>query len=1221
MTLTLVKSTADSWADAIGPQSVSPGNTAGNLLVATVTLIAPSTLPGASQIVPATSICDSVGNWWRLAADTGGGIAVPLRTTIWVCDSALAIPANGWLSVSAAGYTSSLECVIAEFSGLPAGYEPVIDFTIPYVNYTATSVSFSAVARQADYCFTAARSSTGSLTAPSSPWATAGSATSTILSYAAFSNGASVTASFSLSPDGPGAGAIIGISQASYPPSNGNPNFPVVRLEAAFGASPGDPSQSVLDNAWTDITERAISNDGIAGITISRGRQYELATPEAGELTALLNNVDGAFDPASPGSQYYSNALNQNMSFQSGTAPWTGGNGGSVSQSSAFTFASSDAAAQSAQYSMAMTPDGVTAGPYVISENIPVNVNSPDYAASFWVYCPAGWSPGVYIGTLWYTSSFGFISEVTGATVAVPAGQWTFVFCATPPPAAAAYVQFGLAANGTPPSSVLFYFAEGAITLGPLVQTGLVRLQTPVRVSASWQGQRYPVGYGYVERWPQTWPQMPQWGFSPMIATDVVGIANAVNLPSAVQGEILADQPYACFPFNEQYQTSSNTINGVVAAASNATGLIAVNTSRVNQQAANYISGDAPIETGQTMSFNGDSGTGMGVTSYSGITTTNSRGSGVVYGPDTGLPVIGQPAGMVVDAWFTVPSLANTTGSPQLLPVIQLFGKPYISSIGTASLAPGWLATFGVYVPTSGTSTSMYVQYSQSGAVTVLTGAFAFDTLCYIVVDIQPSGTFSTVVNNSSFAAGGPALLAGPLETVTFGQANYSYGSASSRCNYSLAYGSVYSYEVPAVRYASHYTAGATGFSGDSVIQRAGRYCAWAQLNASIAGPGAVTDAFQLSAAYSTDGASLASALNADAQSAGALWFGNANGNLTVLPRPATYRQVPSIVFGDSATTVLNPGPDFSMNGAGWATGGSATLIVTSTQPAGALYPFAGLVTLTSTIGFAIESGGVFSAMAGASYTVGCWVYASTTEVFLGFTWIPSAGGSTETSGTFIVQPSTWTYISFTSTAIAGTINASVLAGLAGSSGDYMYVEHITAVAANGEVPYETDLGLDYDNTYIQNVTQATLTQGPNSLVAPVEKNLASISQYLTRGPQGITVNGTSSQDAYDVSYWYLNKYQQPQLRVSQVTVSAATDPLAFTSILKTDLADVAELNRRPLGSPSYSLPVITQRAATSIGPGIWNVVFQLSPYVQEGDVLVADASGENILGSSTLAW
>jgi hypothetical protein len=1169
--------------------------------------------------MPAPAICDSTGNWWRLAADTGGSNGQILRVAMWICDSALAIPATGWLSVAVPGYVSKLDCIIAEYSGLPAGYEPVIDFSASYINNSSSAVTLTATSLQADYCFASARSFTATVTPPTSPWATAGSLPSVVYaSYATYAANSSISATFSLASAQQCAGVMIGISQASYPPSNGNPNFPVVRVEAAFGASPGDSTQTILDTAWTDLTQRAITDSKVAGITVHRGRQYELATPEAGELTVMLNNLDGAFNPAWPGGAYYSNAINANMSFQSGIAPWKASNGSSLSQSSAFSFASGINAV--AQYSMLMVPNGVTASPGFSDTGFdPVNVNDT-YLASCWVYSPTGWATGVFTDIIWYNSSFSIISTTAGSAIPVPAATWTQITqVAATPPAGAVYAALSVFASGTPTSSVLFYFAEAAIAAGNAVlQTGLVRLQTPVRVSAYWQGQRYPVGYGYVERWPQSWPQMPQWGFSPMVATDVVGIANAVNLPSAVQGEILADEPYACFPFNEQYQTSSSTINGLVASANNASGLIAVNTSRVNQKTANYIAGDQPIETGQTISFNGDSGTGMGVTGYSGLNTANFRGSGVVYGPDTGLPVIGQSTGFLADFWVNIPAVTNTSGSVQLVPFIQFFGKPYIDSISPANLAPGWLAAIGVYFPVSGSAVTFIQLSTNASILTSGTFSFPFNGLCYVVIDVTPSGTISCIING--FGIGGNALLAGPIQTVTFGQADYSYGTAYAHTNYSLAYGSVYSYEVPAARYSNHYLAGTTGFSGDTIMQRFGRYQAWSLLNVNPAGPGGIADAFELSAAYGTDGSSFASVLNTDAQSSGALWFGNANGNLVVLPRPAIYRQPSSIVFGDNAAIVLNSGADFSQNGAGWSASGGTFAAVTS-QPAGALYSFAGLLTLTSSSGLVSESAAPFTASPGASYTVSCWAYTSQSAVVLELTWLDASHVATTVSTTITVQALTWTYVSFTAAAAAGTVTAYPSVGITGASTNYIYIEHVIVIASSGEIPYEGNLELDYDNTYIQNVTQASLVQGPNSLVAPVEKNLPSISEYLTRGPQGISVNGTSAQDAYDVSYWRLNKYSQPQLRVSRVTVDAATNPLTFTQILQTDISDVGTANRRPLGAPSYSLPVITQRVEMAIGPGVWTTAYQLSPYVQEGSVLVADTSGQDVLGTSTLAW
>jgi hypothetical protein len=70
------------------------------------------------------------------------------------------------------------------------------------------------------------------------------------------------------------------------------------------------------------------------------------------------------------------------------------------------------------------------------------------------------------------------------------------------------------------------------------------------------------------------------------------------NLPSAVQGEIYADNPYFCFPFNEQYTSSTNTVIGTVRTASECSGLLAVNTAPGNQQIATYIDGNQPVATG-----------------------------------------------------------------------------------------------------------------------------------------------------------------------------------------------------------------------------------------------------------------------------------------------------------------------------------------------------------------------------------------------------------------------------------------------------------------------------------------------------------------------------------------------------------------------------------------------------------------------------------------------
>jgi len=256
------------------------------------------------------------------------------------------------------------------------------------------------------------------------------------------------------------------------------------------------------------------------------------------------------------------------------------------------------------------------------------------------------------------------------------------------------------------------------------------------------------------------------------------------------------------------------------------------------------------------------------------------------------------------------------------------------------------------------------------------------------------------------------------------------------------------------------------------------------------------------------------------------------------------------------------------------------------------------------------------------SYTVSAWVWTEQTNTTISIYWL-AAGGVADGSATetMIIQPATWTFITLTATAPSTAVAAYPFLGISGADASF-YAEHVTLVNASAEIPYLRSLGLDYDNTYLQNVTQATLTQGPNTLIAPVEKDQQSIASYLARGPQSVTVNGSSAQDAYDVAYWYLAKYKQPQLRASNITVDAATNPQSFSSILQFDLSDIAVVNRRPIGAPAYSLPVICEQVTHEIGPGVWNTSYQLSPYIQENTVLIPDGGADqDTLGSTTLAW
>jgi hypothetical protein len=1149
MALALVKTTPSgtftgSW-DTPGPLSVSPGNTIGNLLVlAAAWDLSASTYTNVT--IPSSSVGDSSGNLWRLAADSGSSVA-GCRTAIWFCPNALAI--QQWLSFAVQGYVPSFQYIVMEFSGLPAGYHPSIDFIQPGSNSNATSLNVSGTATVPDYVFgiagIGAIASSVTITPPAGLTSVAtastgytdpisGSSPNGIISnacYGTFGAG-SVPATWTYSSSGPVAACLIGITQSSHSPAQLNPNFPVVKVEAAFGTTPGDPSKAIAESAWVDLTTRCITTAGVAGITITRGQQYELSQPEAGTMTIRMNNADGALDP-----------LNQS-------------------------------------------------GPYY---------------------------PDVILGT-------------------------------------------------------------------------------PVRVTAFWEGRRYAVGFGYVERWPQNWPDMPQWGLSDMVATDAVGVASSTQLPSAVQGEILADNPYICFPFSEQYSTSTTTINGLQKVSADSDGLIAINTSRINQNTATYTDGNlSPVDTGLSMGFLGDSGTGMGASGYQAVDNSGSRGPGATYGPDSGLPVIGANGeDATIELWANVPSF-TASASGLTMQLLQVLGAPNIANKAGPDLnyLPGvfLLLLWQIDPNTAIAFVDIFFGNTFSGSSLLTPGQPCHFAFVYTAGELQwfVNGDVISTFTGPYFAE---------LQAIAFSQAGYSYAyetstaSGSGNYNQAVAYGTVYSYAMTPQRIASHYDSGITGFGGDSLIERFGRYLAWGNLGLNPAGPSgpespvlpqvvqSVVIANSLSGSFASNvtpgncvvvvvngfstgtpsvsgvtlggsagnfeqAASAVSSLSGDEYLA-AIWVdpdsagGVANvavtgaGGLSV---NANYGIILLEVSGLVSVSVVDQAATAIGNGTGWGTSGiigettvpneiwigANSQISTATPPT---TPWSSLrySSTNAGAGYRIVSGIGTPVYAGIQGSSGVW--AAVTITLKGVT--PSSSYEDELE----LGPA----YSTSGSALSDALNADVLSDngkwYGNAAGNLVilprpalynlpstitFTDSISGISSGG-IPYLPDLGFDYDNSYVSNVVQATLVQGPNTLISPIEKNQASITEYFQRGPLSQQISAASAQDAYDRAYWSLSKYAQPSMRVQQLTANPAANPAFFTALLQTDIATIATVNRSPIGGASYSLPVIVEKVEHSIGPGVWHITYQMSPYVPEDSVLTADTSND-VLGSNTLPW
>ena len=894
-------------------------------------------------------------------------------------------------------------------------------------------------------------------------------------------------------------------------------------------------------------------------------------------------------------------ALVAGAGFPAASPAIAGGAGGGGAENAGFT---SGAFGASGQIRLTYTPNGVV-------------------SASAWFYAPAGWDGGAQVNISWYDASSTFISTSTGTPTALPAAAWAQVTnLNVSAPTGAAYAQVTCLLVGTPPAA--FYVAEAALVAGPdPVQTGLVRLLTPVRVTAWWNGRRYPIWFGYVERYPQAWPDMPQWGFCQITATDAISVASVANMYSAVQGDILADQPYAYLPMNEQYTSASQGPTTIYTPV-DANGLIAVDYATPNQVPGIYGDGlSAQVNTGLAINLLGDQNTGMGTSGYQ-VQDSGDRGAGLFY-YDQNLPVNSAGSGLTAEFWFAY------GGTAQSCTLLTMYGAPSSFKAPTGS-GNGAVAS----VTANGAS----------GTITVLgpagaTLGFPFtpdgNTPQHVVITLSTSNGLSSVYFNG--VSQGQVTLGVMTEfaAVAVGPSRYTYDCANAYSyesfNYVAAHLAIYAYQLTSERIAAHYTTGALGASGVTAAERFAQILTWGGLGLKrgvywwedATGQPEIT---QIGPAYSLSGSSAADGINAVAQEEGGRSNTQANGSYVYEERWAGYNKPTVAWFGDNATggpVILDTSP-FPQGSLGSWSATSGTLTVTQAQTYGGAY--AALLTPAGGASAAWAAGSPVPVIAGSSYSAGAWVYSPTgwVSVQIGIDWYAPSGYLSTGAATVSIPPGAWVYISsgtVTAPADQGVTSGALHVGMAGSPapGNLLYIGLATLLATSPEIPFLQDTAYDYDNTYLYNETTVTQQSGPNQLVIADERNTSSAAEYFRRSALTYTSQAVSPYDVTDLASWSLAKYGEPSIHLTQLIVETESCPqIAFPTVLALDIGDVVQVTRRPIGGAVISELGIIERVQHQIGAGKWTVTYQLSPYTPESAVMTVDGS-ENMPGSGVLGW
>lgn len=459
--------------------------------------------------------------------------------------------------------------------------------------------------------------------------------------------------------------------------------------------------------------------------------------------------------------------------------------------------------------------------------------------------------------------------------------------------------------------TVACYNGDGALTPGgPNALAGL-SLEAPLRVSAYWQGSWYALGYAWVERYPQEWPDLPQWGMSRMVATDAISVMAAVNMVSAMDAEALLDAPYVMIPAAEQYLSFSNGLNSFGGSGfsalgyysvADAQGLTAQNVSRLNQAAGMYVDGQgippggtspAIAQTGATTNLLGTSNTGFGTSSIGTTTapTAPLSGPGLVY-TDPNMPDPLSQNGVTVSFWVIIPAAVTSTA---LQPTV-------FTAYGPPTCYPAAHGSLSVQVQNFTSSNTIKVTLADGSTVTApfnVSSSPQRITLCLT------SSSLSVYVNGALGAI--TSLTAAQTTTwnaVSLGCPNYAYGSGGTVAGNFTAFGlAIHACQVPVQRIVAQYNTGISGQQNAGAVTRLAQILSWAGIGVARGGRqtfnGASQDTLQ-GPAYSLSGSTAAAQAAQVALNEGGMLAAQPTGEVEFIHRWALLNQDPVATFGDN---------------------------------------------------------------------------------------------------------------------------------------------------------------------------------------------------------------------------------------------------------------------------------------------------------------------------------
>lgn len=299
-----------------------------------------------------------------------------------------------------------------------------------------------------------------------------------------------------------------------------------------------------------------------------------------------------------------------------------------------------------------------------------------------------------------------------------------------------------------------------------------------IRVTATHNAVTYPVFYGYVEDWKQTWPGRPITGLGDaeciLHAADGFKLLRLYTLRNTYKAEVLSDAPDVYFPMDEDFGTT--VLNGVGGTGAVSTGQLGV---------AGPLIGGA---------------TAYQAAAASGTTTGGAGSPAPIVGPGGGGNLY---PGTTFEAWVYI------TGNPVGAPCLCINADEAVGSMGMLNITMDSTRKLTVYGGDIGGSGAF-------ASVTDAAWVIPLATWTHLVVertslnaggagmsfvDVYINGSKAGTTHQSNTTGGAFPLT--PMGTIT----QFMAVSGDEIVYGRMAHGAIYGYPLSAQRVAAHHAA------------------------------------------------------------------------------------------------------------------------------------------------------------------------------------------------------------------------------------------------------------------------------------------------------------------------------------------------------------------------------------------------------------------------------